>query len=167
MGWKPTQSTCFLYNFRHWAGNHQFCFYMLYNHLIWTKLFPNFQVFDVDILRLTFTLLFLAKKQLQNFHNESLWEWKYSQPSLDLMKLSSPIACDIPSRHNTNFASIVEVANKVCLTLFHEMDPPTGKKLHLNIDFLLSCIFIKPKPSIESIKVQVLIYLIDLLERWH
>ena len=41
---------------------------------------------------------------------------------------------DVASKQETNLASMVEVAVKVCLTLFYEIDPPAITKTYPDVD---------------------------------
>ena len=50
------------------------------------------------------------------------------------MKLLIHIPCEIVSKQETNSASIVEVAVKVCLTLLHDIAPPAIIKMYLDVD---------------------------------
>jgi len=44
------------------------------------------------------------------------------------IKLLNHIACDVISKHDTNFALVIEVATKDYFALLQEMAPPTNKK---------------------------------------
>jgi len=50
------------------------------------------------------------------------------------MKLLSHAPYDVASKQETNLASMVEVALKVCLTLLHEIAPPTIMKMYPDVD---------------------------------
>ena len=50
------------------------------------------------------------------------------------MKLLSHIACEVASKQKTSSASMVEVAVKVCLTLFHQTAPTTKIKMYTDVD---------------------------------
>ena len=50
------------------------------------------------------------------------------------MKLLSHTPCDVASKQETNSTSMVEVAVKVCLTLFHEIAPPAIMKMYPDVD---------------------------------
>lgn len=48
------------------------------------------------------------------------------------IKLLNHIACDVISKHDTNFALVIEVATKDYFALLQEMAPPTNKKTFLS-----------------------------------
>jgi hypothetical protein len=50
------------------------------------------------------------------------------------MKLLSHTPCEVASKQETNSASIVEVAVKVCLALLHDTAPPTIKNIYPDVD---------------------------------
>jgi len=50
------------------------------------------------------------------------------------MKFLSYTLCDVALKQETNSASMVEVAVKVCLTLYHEITPPTIMKMYPDVD---------------------------------
>jgi len=54
------------------------------------------------------------------------------------MKLFNQTPCDVASKHDTNSASIVEVAVNVCFVLLQDTAPPASIKTYPEVDFLES-----------------------------
>lgn len=50
------------------------------------------------------------------------------------MKLFDQIASDLPSKYETNSASIVQVATKVCVVFLYNTAPLASTKMYPNID---------------------------------
>ena len=50
------------------------------------------------------------------------------------MKLLSHTPCEVASKQYMNSASIVEIAVKVCLTLFQDIAPSTNIKMYPDVD---------------------------------
>ncbi|KAL3655533.1 hypothetical protein CASFOL_001319 [Castilleja foliolosa] len=51
------------------------------------------------------------------------------------MKPFNHTPCEVASKHETNSASIVEVAVKVCLTLLHDIAPSANINTYPEVDF--------------------------------
>ena len=96
-------------------------------------------------------LLFLAKKTAvelsQNTFSGLDIESMILSPE---MKLFIHTSCDVALKQETNSASIVEVANKVCFALLHDTAPPailiyvnqhSCQSLNLNNQLSLGCLF--------------------------
>ena len=86
------------------------------------------------LLRLSL-LLFLAKKTVAELSQNIFSGLDIESTILSLkMKLFIHTPCDVASKQETNSASIVEVAIKVCFALLHDTAPSANMKKYPNVD---------------------------------
>ena len=80
-------------------------------------------------------LLFLAKNTITELSQKILNSLEIESITLSPeIKLLSHTPCEVTSKQETNSASMVEVAIKVCLTFLQETAPPAIMKMYPDVD---------------------------------
>ena len=115
-------------------NDNQLSAYILNDHFLVFYSFSNGLVLNINVLRIPL-LLFLAIKTTVELSPKILKGLEIVSTIFSpKMKLLSHTPCDVASKQETNLASMVEVAVKVCLTLLHEIAPPAIMKMYLDVD---------------------------------